>query len=241
MRSRLALDVGAPSRRSPWLSRSRRAPRTRRARPHEPATSTTEPGECGALQRFRMRNWSAPNDHTLIIVAYDGTRYQARKRWARASGSTFANAAGVLESRRLQADRSVLERGAAGWHALPVPVLQTRWLAGDAKRSTATKSGDAKSRADDGREGRARSRARRRAASAAEASSSGERCCPAAGARRHPDRPSAVCVAPSVRLQRSRWDCGSRAACPRPLSMLSLRVESAEIATDRKTRRERAP
>jgi hypothetical protein len=29
------------------------------------------------VQRFRIRNWSAPNDHTLIMVADDGTRYRA--------------------------------------------------------------------------------------------------------------------------------------------------------------------
>ena len=29
------------------------------------------------VQRYRIRDWSAVNDHTLIIVADDGTRYRA--------------------------------------------------------------------------------------------------------------------------------------------------------------------
>jgi hypothetical protein len=34
-----------------------------------------EPG--AQVQRFRIRDWSAPNDHTIVIVADDGTRYRA--------------------------------------------------------------------------------------------------------------------------------------------------------------------
>jgi hypothetical protein len=29
------------------------------------------------VQRFRIRDWSAPDDHTLIIVTQDGTRFRA--------------------------------------------------------------------------------------------------------------------------------------------------------------------
>lgn len=29
------------------------------------------------LQRFRIRDWSAPNDHIVVMVADDGTRYRA--------------------------------------------------------------------------------------------------------------------------------------------------------------------
>jgi len=29
------------------------------------------------LPRFRIRDWSAPNDHTIIVIADDGTRYRA--------------------------------------------------------------------------------------------------------------------------------------------------------------------
>jgi hypothetical protein len=30
------------------------------------------------VQRFRIRDWSIPNDHTIILVADDGTRYRAQ-------------------------------------------------------------------------------------------------------------------------------------------------------------------
>jgi hypothetical protein len=31
----------------------------------------------GGVQRFRIKDWSAPDDHTVIIVTNDGTRFRA--------------------------------------------------------------------------------------------------------------------------------------------------------------------
>jgi len=42
------------------------------------------------LQRYRIRNWSAPNDHTVIIEATDGTRYRA-ETMGPCIGLDFAN------------------------------------------------------------------------------------------------------------------------------------------------------
>lgn len=33
--------------------------------------------DAAQLLSYRIRNWSAPNDRTLILEAYDGTRYKA--------------------------------------------------------------------------------------------------------------------------------------------------------------------
>jgi hypothetical protein len=42
------------------------------------------------LARFRIRDWSAPNDHTVIVVADDGTRYRA-ETMGPCLGLDFAN------------------------------------------------------------------------------------------------------------------------------------------------------
>ena len=42
------------------------------------------------LYRSRIRNWSAPNDHTVIMVADDGTRYRA-ETMGPCQGLDFAN------------------------------------------------------------------------------------------------------------------------------------------------------
>jgi hypothetical protein len=42
------------------------------------------------LMTSRVRNWSAPNDHTLMIQAVDGRRYQAHL-FGSCPGLTFAN------------------------------------------------------------------------------------------------------------------------------------------------------
>ncbi len=34
-------------------------------------------GGSSTVQRFNLRDWSAPNDHTVILVTNDGTRYRA--------------------------------------------------------------------------------------------------------------------------------------------------------------------
>jgi len=40
--------------------------------------ATAEVAQASAqLPRYRIRDWSAPNDHTVIVVADDGTRYRA--------------------------------------------------------------------------------------------------------------------------------------------------------------------
>jgi hypothetical protein len=48
----------------------------------KPADTASKPAYVVAdrnaqLPRFRIRNWSAPNDHTILVVADDGTRYRA--------------------------------------------------------------------------------------------------------------------------------------------------------------------
>jgi hypothetical protein len=42
------------------------------------------------VQRFRIRDWSAPNDHTVIMVTDDGTRYRA-ETMGPCLGLDFAN------------------------------------------------------------------------------------------------------------------------------------------------------
>jgi hypothetical protein len=42
------------------------------------------------LPRFRIRDWSAPDDHTVIVVADDGTRYRA-ETMGPCLGLNFAN------------------------------------------------------------------------------------------------------------------------------------------------------
>jgi hypothetical protein len=42
------------------------------------------------LARFRIRDWSAPNDHMVIVVADDGTRYRA-ETMGPCLGLDFAN------------------------------------------------------------------------------------------------------------------------------------------------------
>ena len=42
------------------------------------------------LARFRIRDWSAPNDHMVIVVADDGTRYRA-ETMGPCQGLDFAN------------------------------------------------------------------------------------------------------------------------------------------------------
>jgi len=51
-----------------------------------PATRPADTGSTAAdavadsnarLPRFRIKDWSAPNDHTIVVVADDGTRYRA--------------------------------------------------------------------------------------------------------------------------------------------------------------------
>jgi hypothetical protein len=34
-------------------------------------------GGSSTVQRFNLKDWSAPNDHTVILVTNDGTRYRA--------------------------------------------------------------------------------------------------------------------------------------------------------------------
>jgi hypothetical protein len=42
------------------------------------------------LPRFQIRDWSAPNDHTIIVIANDGTRYRA-ETFGPCLGLDFAN------------------------------------------------------------------------------------------------------------------------------------------------------
>jgi hypothetical protein len=42
------------------------------------------------IPRYRIRDWSAPNDHTLIVIADDGTRYRA-ETFGPCFGLDFAN------------------------------------------------------------------------------------------------------------------------------------------------------
>lgn len=39
----------------------------------KPAITT---GQDAQLTRYRVRNWSAPDNHTLIVESYDGTQYK---------------------------------------------------------------------------------------------------------------------------------------------------------------------
>jgi hypothetical protein len=34
-------------------------------------------GSTGTVNRFNLKSWSAPNDHTVILTTTDGTRYRA--------------------------------------------------------------------------------------------------------------------------------------------------------------------
>jgi outer membrane murein-binding lipoprotein Lpp len=45
------------------------------------------------IQRYRIHEWSAPNDHTVIIVATDGTRYRA-ETLGPCNGLTFSSRVG---------------------------------------------------------------------------------------------------------------------------------------------------
>ena len=47
------------------------------ARDTPTAASLQTSGEPAQLPSYRMRNWSVVDDHTVVIEAYDGTRYKA--------------------------------------------------------------------------------------------------------------------------------------------------------------------
>lgn len=47
------------------------------------------------VPRYRIRDWSAPNDHTLIVMADDGTRYRA-ETLGPCLGLDFANRLGFV-------------------------------------------------------------------------------------------------------------------------------------------------
>jgi hypothetical protein len=44
---------------------------------HYQESSLRTAPESAELWSYRIRNWSAPNDHTLIVESSDGTRYKA--------------------------------------------------------------------------------------------------------------------------------------------------------------------
>jgi hypothetical protein len=59
---------------------------------YEQANLETEPGEA-ELMSYRIRSWSAPNDHTVIFESQDGTRYRA-ETLGPCFGLDFANRLG---------------------------------------------------------------------------------------------------------------------------------------------------
>jgi hypothetical protein len=54
------------------------------------AASTPIAASNAQLPRFRIKDWSAPDDHTVIVVADDGTRYRA-ETMGPCLGLNFAN------------------------------------------------------------------------------------------------------------------------------------------------------
>jgi hypothetical protein len=58
----------------------------------EQANLATEPGDAQMLS-YRVRSWSAPNDHTVIFQATDGTQYKA-ETLGPCFGLDFANSIG---------------------------------------------------------------------------------------------------------------------------------------------------
>jgi hypothetical protein len=62
----------------------------RREAASEAATSAPVAASNAQLPRFRIKDWSAPNDHTVIVVADDGTRYRA-ETLGPCLGLNFAN------------------------------------------------------------------------------------------------------------------------------------------------------
>lgn len=66
---------------------------TQRADPaNDPANIQTEPGSA-ELRSDRVRNWTVVDDQTLLIEAYDGTRYKAEMMGA-CNGLSFATRLG---------------------------------------------------------------------------------------------------------------------------------------------------
>ena len=47
------------------------------------------------VQRYRIKDWSVPNDHTVIVVTDDGTRYRAQTLGP-CQGLDFANRVGFV-------------------------------------------------------------------------------------------------------------------------------------------------
>ncbi len=48
-----------------------------RAAPRDNASKLQTSPDPASLMSYRMRSWTAPNDHTVIVESYDGTRYKA--------------------------------------------------------------------------------------------------------------------------------------------------------------------
>jgi hypothetical protein len=67
---------------------------TRRAQSQADLDAPAIPGDA-QIQRFRVDDWSAPNDHTVIIVANDGTRFRAQTLGP-CLGLNFANRVGFV-------------------------------------------------------------------------------------------------------------------------------------------------